>query len=136
MLITGAPLRNLRGDVVGSVGIHFDITDRKELELENERALASEAMARQRERDLLMKMSHEIRTPINAINGLFHLLDTRAWSEEEMPLWQGAQNASAMLRVVVDEILHLTKLESGAQVVNKTEVNVVEATPPIRSRSL
>ena len=128
MLITGAPLRNLRGDVVGSVGIHFDITDRKELELENERALASEAMARQRERDLLMKMSHEIRTPINAINGLFHLLDTRAWSEEEMPLWQGAQNASAMLRVVVDEILHLTKLESGAQVVNKTEVNVVEAT--------
>lgn len=128
LLITGAPLRNMHGDVVGSVGIHFDVTARKELELENERALANEAMARQRERELLMKMSHEIRTPINAINGLFHLLDTRAWSEEEMQLWQGAQNASAMLRTVVDDILHLTKLESGANVVSKTEVNVVEVT--------
>ena len=128
LLITGAPLRDMDGDVVGSVGIHFDVTARKELELENERALANEAMARQRERELLMKMSHEIRTPINAINGLFHLLDTRAWSEEEMQLWQGAQNASAMLRTVVDDILHLTKLESGANVVSKTEVNVVEVT--------
>ena len=128
LLIAGAPLKNLQGKVMGSVGIHFDVTARKELELENQRALASEAMARQRERELLMKMSHEIRTPINAINGLFHLLDTKSWSPEELQLWQGAQKASAMLRVVVDDVLQLTKLESGKHTVNKTAVNVVEVT--------
>ena len=128
LLITGAPLKSLEGQIMGSVGIHFDVTARKELELENQRALASEAMARQRERELLMKMSHEIRTPINAINGLFHLLDIKSWSPEELQLWQGAQKASAMLRVVVDDILQLTKLESGKHTVNKTSVNVVEVT--------
>ena len=90
LLITGAPVRNVQGDVVRSVGIHFDITARKELEVEMQRAMANEALARQRERSLLMKMSHELRTPINAINGLFHLLDSRGWSEEEQVLWQGA----------------------------------------------
>ena len=34
LLITGAPIRNLEGEVVGSVGIHFDISERKMLELE------------------------------------------------------------------------------------------------------
>ena len=46
LLITGAPIRNLDGEVVGSVGIHFDISERKMLELETNRALAAEAYAR------------------------------------------------------------------------------------------
>ena len=128
LLITGAPVRNVQGDVVGSLGIHFDITARKELEVEMQRAMANEALARQRERSLLMKMSHELRTPINAINGLFHLLDSRGWSEEEQVLWHGAQRASAMLRGVVDEVLTLSKLESGTPQVNRHRVNVVEVT--------
>ena len=33
LLITGAPIRNIDGEVVGSVGIHFDISERKMLEL-------------------------------------------------------------------------------------------------------
>ncbi|MDA0728576.1 MAG: response regulator [Bacteroidetes bacterium] len=128
MLITGAPIRNVKGEVVGSVGIHFDITERKELELEMQRSAHQEALARQRERKLLMKMSHELRTPINAITGLFHLLDSRGWSQEELSLWQGAQRAADMLRTAVDDILTLTKLEEGRQTVSLQCVDVVEVT--------
>ena len=127
-LITGAPIRDLDGRVTGSVGIHFDITERKMLELETKRALAAEELARQRERDLLMKMSHEIRTPINAINGMFRLLDGMKRKPEEEALWQGAQRASAMLRQVIDEVLALTKLEAGSQAVHRTNVKVIEVT--------
>lgn len=127
-LITGAPIRDLDGRVTGSVGIHFDITERKMLELETKRALAAEELARQRERDLLMKMSHEIRTPINAINGMFRLLDGMKRKPEEEALWQGAQRASAMLRQVIDEVLALTKLEAGSQAVHRTKVKVIEVT--------
>jgi PAS domain S-box-containing protein len=127
-LITGAPVRNLDGEVVGSVGIHFDITERKELEMEMQRALAAEALARKRERNLLMKMSHEIRTPINAINGMFHLMSQVPRSPEHEGLWQGAQRASLMLRKVVDDVLDLTKLEVNQPKVSKSKVDVIEVT--------
>jgi len=130
-LITGAPIRNLNGEVIGSVGIHFDITERKELEMETNRALASEAFARKRERNLLMKMSHEIRTPINAINGMFHLMKDVPRTPEQEALWQGALRASKMLRQVVDDVLDLSKLEIGKPVVKRTKVNVVEVTSGI-----
>ncbi|MDG1674933.1 MAG: PAS domain S-box protein, partial [Flavobacteriales bacterium] len=130
-LITGAPIRNMKGELVGSVGIHFDITERKQLEMETNRALASEAFARKRERNLLMKMSHEIRTPINAINGMFHLMKDVPRSPEQEALWQGALRASKMLRQVVDDVLDLSKLEIGKPSVKRTKVNVVEVTSGI-----
>ena len=128
LLITGAPIRNLDGEVVGSVGIHFDISERKMLELETNRALASEAYARNRERGLLMKMSHEIRTPINAINGMFSLMNNVPRSKEYEAIWQGAMRATAMLRKVVDDVLDLSRLEIGKSSVQLREVDVVDVT--------
>ena len=127
-LITGAPIRNLDGEVVGSVGIHFDISERKMLELETNRALASEAYARNRERGLLMKMSHEIRTPINAINGMLHLMNNMTRSPEQEAIWQGAIRATNMLRKVVDDVLDLSKIEVGKPALNLSQINVVEVT--------
>lgn len=128
LLITGAPIRNLEGEVVGSVGIHFDISERKMLELETNRALAAEAYARNRERGLLMKMSHEIRTPINAINGMLHLMNSLPRSQEQEAIWQGAIRATDMLRKVVDDVLDLSKLEVGKPTLNPSQINVVDVT--------
>ena len=127
-LITGAPVREVDGTLVGSVGIHFDITQRKLLELETNRALAAEAYARNRERGLLMKMSHEIRTPINAINGMFSLMNNVPRSEEHEAIWQGAIRATAMLRKVVDDVLDLSRLEIGKPSLQQREVDVMEVT--------
>ena len=131
LLITGAPIRNLDGEVVGSVGIHFDISERKMLELETNRALAAEAFARNRERGLLMKMSHEIRTPINAINGMLHLMNTMTRTPEQEAIWQGAIRATKMLRRVVDDVLDLSKLEVGKPSLNLSDVDVVEVTSAV-----
>ena len=128
LLITGAPIRNLDGEVVGSVGIHFDISERKMLELETNRALASEAYARNRERGLLMKMSHEIRTPINAINGMLHLMNNLKRSPEQEAIWQGAIRATKMLRKVVDDVLDLSKIEMGKPSLKLSQINVIEVT--------
>lgn len=127
-LITGAPIRQVDGTLMGSVGIHYDITQRKLLELETNRALAAEAFARNRERGLLMKMSHEIRTPINAINGMFSLMNNVPRSEEYEAIWQGAMRATAMLRKVVDDVLDLSRLEIGKPSLQLREVDVVDVT--------
>ncbi|HAD97328.1 MAG TPA: hypothetical protein DCG19_07970, partial [Cryomorphaceae bacterium] len=39
MIISGAPVRNSRGEIIGSVGIHNDITERKVEELERQKLL-------------------------------------------------------------------------------------------------
>ena len=128
MLITGAPIRNLDGKVVGSVGIHFDITARKLLEIETNRALAAESSARSRERGLLMKMSHEIRTPINAINGMLHLMNHVERTPEHEAIWQGAIRATALLRSVVDDVLNLSKIEESKPTLKLAKINIVDVT--------
>ena len=98
------------------------------LELETNRALASEAYARKRERGLLMKMSHEIRTPINAIHGMLHLMNNLKRSPEQEAIWQGAIRATKMLRKVVDDVLDLSKIEMGKPSLKLSQINVIEVT--------
>ena len=75
-----------------------------------------------------MKMSHEIRTPINAINGMFSLMNNVPRSEEHEAIWQGAIRATAMLRKVVDDVLDLSRLEIGKPSLQQREVDVMEVT--------
>ncbi|QNL22677.1 PAS domain S-box protein [Hyphobacterium sp. CCMP332] len=68
MMISGAPVKNINGKVIGSIGIHHDITNRK-LEEINKKKLLDELEARNDE--LLKKQEY-----LNAINefvtGLMH----------------------------------------------------------------
>lgn len=59
-------------------------------------------------------MSHEIRTPLNTIIGLneMTLRDQRA-SEELIENSLGIQNASKMLLALINDVLDLSKIESG-----------------------
>ena len=69
---TKAPLRNCRGDIVGT----FDLTrhpNRKRAE-EAQRSGRSSRSGQSCEERLLANMSHEIRTPMNAIIGMTELV--------------------------------------------------------------
>ena len=58
-------------------------------------------------------MSHEIRTPINTIIGLNEMILREDISEEIAENAVNIQNASKMLLVLINDILDLSKLESG-----------------------
>ena len=66
LLISGVPLRNEAGQSVGSMGIHYNITERKKNEERLQKAMLVANAARAAERRFLAKMSHEIRTPLTA----------------------------------------------------------------------
>ncbi|MFC0183826.1 PAS domain S-box protein [Pseudarcicella hirudinis] len=83
VLISGAAIFDEFGKISGSVGIHYDITDHKVLELGIERATILAEEARNAEKQFLANMSHEIRTPLNAIIGMVHLLyDTQPSTQQ------------------------------------------------------
>lgn len=111
--ISGAPLYNHCGEIVGSIGIHLDVTEQKraEFELRDAKRRADES-ARASER-FVATMSHEIRTPLSGISGLTQLLERTDPNPQQREYLATIDKAIGLLQRVVDDILDLSKLDAG-----------------------
>ncbi|MFN8357536.1 MAG: PAS domain S-box protein [Spirosomataceae bacterium] len=113
VLISGAPIMDEHGNVVGSMGIHYDITERKRLEQELAAAKQAADDARQAEKQFLANMSHEIRTPLNAIIGMTHLLfDTRP-NKQQFEYLEILKTSADFLHSLISDLLDMAKIEAG-----------------------
>jgi PAS domain S-box-containing protein len=102
-----------------------------------------QAMAASRTR-FYASMSHELRTPINAILGYNDLLLTGVYGElpsKQQEALQRAQSAAQHLRELVNDVLDLSKIESGkidivVERVSLTELvdEVVETIRPVAAQ--
>jgi signal transduction histidine kinase/DNA-binding response OmpR family regulator len=63
--------------------------------------------------NFLANMSHEIRTPMNAIIGLTHLLQRDDSTSEQAKRFEKIANASSHLLSIINDILDMSKIESG-----------------------
>jgi len=120
LLISGCPLYDKKGEVVGSIGIHTDITLRKEIENE---LIAAKEIAEESSRvkeTFFANMSHEIRTPMNGIVGLTNLLSKTALNAKQQEYLKAIQKSSSHLLVIIDDILDFSKIEAG-----KLELNII-----------
>ncbi|SFV59975.1 sensory box histidine kinase/response regulator [hydrothermal vent metagenome] len=61
----------------------------------------------------LANMSHEIRTPLNAINGFIKLLEENETDETKQKYLKIIKNASESLMQIINDILDISKIESG-----------------------
>lgn len=73
-LISGAPNYNLNGEVVGSIGIHLDITDLKSLQLQKENLLAKLAKSNDELQEYAHIVSHDLKSPLRSIYALVSFL--------------------------------------------------------------
>ncbi|MCC5916120.1 MAG: PAS domain S-box protein [Cryomorphaceae bacterium] len=111
--VSGAPNFNDRGEMVGSIGVHLDITDQKmlEQELANAKNFA-EAAAKAKEL-FLANMSHEIRTPLNVIIGMIRQLNKESLSDKQMFYVKQSETSAKHLLTILNNILDIAKIESG-----------------------
>ncbi|MFD1143506.1 PAS domain S-box protein [Larkinella insperata] len=113
VIVSGAPILDEQGEVVGSMGIHYDISERKQLEQELAKAKLVAEDARHTEKQFLANMSHEIRTPLNAILGFSNLLGSTALSSEQKEYVDYVRTAGKNLLTIVNDILDISKIEAG-----------------------
>ena len=94
-------------------GLLIDTHDRKARALNLEAAMRSAEAATEAKSQFLSNISHEIRTPMNGVLGVLHLLRKEALSTEGRRLLDEASASGSMLSQLLDDIIDLSKIESG-----------------------
>lgn len=124
--ISGAPNYDDHGNLLGSIGIHLDITDQKRLEedLKQEKSKAIEAS--KAKEVFLANMSHEIRTPLNAIIGFLRELKRLDLTTTQNQFVENSFNAAQHLLSIINNILDISKIESGEMSLDNTIFSLKE----------
>ena len=112
-LISGAPNYNDKNELIGSIGIHLDITAQKGLEEELIRQREDAEKSKRAKEIFFANMSHEIRTPMNAIVGMGEQLAKTSLNQQQERYISAIQNSANHLMVIIKDILDLSKLEAG-----------------------
>ncbi|BAF71586.1 response regulator [Sulfurovum sp. NBC37-1] len=93
-------------------------------DLARSKKLAEEA-TEQKSR-FLANMSHEIRTPLNAITGFIKLLEENEKDETKLKYLKIVENSSESLLQIINDILDISKIESGNLMIEPYNFNPYE----------
>ncbi len=121
------PIRDVEGRVVGAIETIRDVTHMKQAERELAEARDAAEAASRSKTEFLANMSHEIRTPMTAILGFADMIDEHRNEPETV-----AQSVDTIRRngkhllAIINDILDLSKIESGKLEVVREPVDLVD----------
>jgi len=108
-----APYRDNEGEIIGLVGISWDITFRKNYEIELQEATELAEEGTRAKSEFLANMSHEIRTPMNGIIGMAEILKQANLGKQENENLDILISSTRSLLSLVNDILDISKIEAG-----------------------
>ena len=125
ILLRADVIKDDRGEIVGLIGIHTDITERKQAEERLQQAKDAAEAATRTKSAFLANMSHEIRTPMTAILGFTeNMLDPDQSATERLNAIHTIRRNGEHLLQLINDILDISKIEAG-----KLDVERIECSP-------
>ncbi len=121
-----SPMVNENGEITHFIAVKEDITDRKKKDEELFHALEKAQESDRLKSAFLANMSHEIRTPMNGILGFAELLkEPDLTGEQQLDYIEIIEKSGARMLNIINDIVDISKIESGQMKVllKKTNVN-------------
>jgi len=107
------------------IGLMHDLTLRKETEKEIIKAKEQAEAASKAKSEFLSNMSHELRTPLNGVLGHVQvLLNDQHINLNQKESLSAIQNSGNHLLTLINDVLDLSKIESGKMEVHLSPVNL------------
>ncbi len=104
-----------------------DISERKLHENELRIARSAAESAAQAKSNFLATMSHEIRTPVTSVMAVADLMQRTPLTEEQDGYLKILKSATGTLLTVLNDVLDISKIESGKVVIEAAEFSLHEA---------
>ena len=127
-LISGGPNYNINGKVVGSIGIHLDITDLKNLERQKEVLLSKLERSNDELEEYAHIVSHDLKSPLRSINALVHWLkedNIGLFDEASLHNFSLVEATLEKMEKLISDILDYSSITSEVKELKPVDLNVV-----------
>ena len=128
-LISGAPNYDSEGNIIGSIGIHLDITDQKHKEDQLHESLKKEKEVNGLKSRFVSMASHEFRTPLSTILSSAYLIEKYSSAEDQVKRKLHLKHivlSVNMLTGILNDLLSVGKIEEGKVQVRNTDFDIEE----------
>jgi PAS domain S-box-containing protein len=123
-LVSAAPSYNLLGDIVGSIGIHLDITALKNLELQKELILKELEISNNQLHEYAHIVSHDLKSPLRSIDALVSWIKADNVGKFDKITTQNFQLLDTTLETMEKLISNVLKYSSAGAIAKEKEEDI------------
>ena len=127
-LICGAPNYNVNGELIGSIGVHLDITQKKLFEIQKEDFLIKLEKQNQKLNEYAQMVSHDLKSPLQSIHSLITWIkedNDKEFNKETTQYLNLIESKVEKMDHLIQGILTYSKVDSEEMITEKVDLNDV-----------